>query len=478
MKQSKFMDIFLHLRPAYQKQFVAFLGFRAIPSHRKYIPLVETLSKGTKTGEEPKEEWAGLIWKNEAYSPSRLYTALSELFDYLEEFLALQQIRQHTMLREQLALGTIESDGPEEILPKQLRALQREISHQPYRHDEYHWHCMKAAEAGDAAFMKKQVRLYDPHLQEKSDALDRYYFTRKLKTACEIINRNNIIGRKYDTGFLHPLIQHLDTDTDLKEVPSVKIYLSIYRMLEYQQETDFEALKHLLEQYTTLFPREEARDLYDYALNFCIKKINVGQSAFVEKAFHLYRNMLDSGVAFRGPYLTQWDFKNLVTLGNRLKKYDWVEKFLHEHKVHLEPEFRENAFNFNLANVYYEQGESRKALRILNSVEFTDIFYGLSARSLLLKLYFESGDEEAFYNLADAFGAWIKRNEKISVYQKNIHRNLIRFTKKAMDLRLSSLPGDKVQSESARWIYKLDNGTEVANSEWIRTIFTDILQKT
>lgn len=478
MKQSKFTDIFLHLRPASQKQFVAFLGFRAIPSHRKYIPLVEKLSKGTKTAEQPKEEWARLVWKNEPYSASRLYTALSELFDYLEEFLAFQQIRHHKMLREQWALATIESQGPEEVLPKQLRALQREISHQPYRHDEYHWHCMKVAEVGDASFMKKQARLYDLHLQEKSDALDRYYFTRKLRTACEIINRNNIIGRRYDAGFLYPLVQYLDTDTPLREVPSVKIYLSVYRMLEYQQETDFETLKYLLEQHTPLFPREEARDLYDYALNFCIKKINVGQSVFAEEAFLLYRNMLDSGVAFRGPYLTQWDFKNLVTLGNRLKKYDWVEQFLHEHKAHIEPEFRENAFNFNLANVYYEQGESRKALRILNSVEFTDVFYGLSARSLLLKLYFESGDEEAFYNLADAFGAWIKRNEKISVYQKNIHRNLIRFTKKAMDLRLSSLSGEHLQTECTQWMHKLDHGTEVANSEWVRAIFIGIIQDT
>src|SRR5690606_24937164 len=131
-----------------------------------------------------------------------------------------------------------------------------------FRNDYYHWLSFRAAEMGDAIFMKKQLRLYDPYLQEKTDALDRYYFTRKLKTACEVINRNNIIGRKYDPGFLLPLTTYLASDPELKETPSVKIYLAIYDVLEKQRETDFVILKQLLGQYASLFPREEARDLY------------------------------------------------------------------------------------------------------------------------------------------------------------------------------------------------------------------------
>ncbi len=93
---------------------------------------------------------------------------------------------------------------------------------------------------------------------------------------------------------------------------------------------------------------------------------------------------------------------------------------------------RENAYTYNLANVYFNSGEYSRSLKLLQQVEFSDVYYQSDSKSILLKTYFELEETESFFYHATAFRTFLKRNKLISDYQRTIYLNLIRNSSQLM----------------------------------------------
>ena len=77
--------------------------------------------------------------------------------------------------------------------------------------------------------------------------------------------------------------------------------------------------------------------------------------------------------------------------------------------------------------------------------DYDDILFNLSAKSMLIKIYFEESEYSALDSLLESLRTYINRKKAIA-YHKNIYNNLIRFTKRLV--RIS--PYDKAQKEKLR----------------------------
>lgn len=127
----------------------------------------------------------------------------------------------------------------------------------------------------------------------------------------------------------------------------------------------------------------------------------------------------------------QWDLKNMVSIALRLGEYPWTYGIINSLKPELPDDVRENAYTYNLANYYYETKDFRKATRLLQSVEFTDVYYNLDSKSMLLKIYFEQDEEESFFALVTTFKAYLNRNKLISAGTFDTYSNLMKYARKA-----------------------------------------------
>ncbi len=121
-----------------------------------------------------------------------------------------------------------------------------------------------------------------------------------------------------------------------------------------------------------------------------------------------------------------------MTIGLRLKEYDWVRAFLDRELRRLPEKERSNAQRYNLGNYFFHTGQYHAAIRIFQQVEFSDLYYQLDVRAILLKVYFELGEEELFDYHASAFRTFLSRNRKVSDYQRLIYRNFISFASRTL----------------------------------------------
>ncbi|MGB1242987.1 MAG: hypothetical protein ACPG49_10730, partial [Chitinophagales bacterium] len=143
------------------------------------------------------------------------------------------------------------------------------------------------------------------------------------------------------------------------------------------------------------------------------------------------------------------------------KEFAWTEEFIETYKDKLAPNFRQNAYAYNLAYLYFHQNQFDNALKLLHEVTFEDIGYSIKSRTLLLRVYYELDEIDPFYSLIDSFKIYLKRNKLLSESRKKIYLNFIKFI-----ARLSRLP--KGQNSRLLKIKKqIEETSNTANGNWL-----------
>jgi len=304
-------------------------------------------------------------------------------------------------------------------------------------------------------------RNIDTELQNLVDNLDAYYLSKKLKYSCEIINRMNILNVDYDVSLLNHLIDYVEAN-NFKEVPSVMVYYQVLKTLrEPEQEANYTILKALVVEHLFKFKKEEQNDLYGYLQNYCIKQINSGNNNYLIKLFEIYDEKLTHNISINNDSIAEFDFKNIVTVALRVEKYEWTEKFIDKYQKYLPDDHHENAVNYNKARLYFYLKEYKEGLKHLLAVEFTDIYYSLDSRALLLKTYYELDDVESAASLINAFRIYLKRDKTISDYQKLTYSNFLKIVHQLIRLKM----GYKINLEQIE--KQLFDIKEIADLTWL-----------
>ena len=131
---------------------------------------------------------------------------------------------------------------------------------------------------------------------------------------------------------------------------------------------------------------------------------------------------------------------------------------------------RENAWIFNKAAWHYAVGQLSEVVDLLNRVEYTDIRYNLGAKALLVRTWFDLGEEEALLSLIDSFRQYLHRNQLINDYRAQGFRNLLRLTRRALLIK-SEMPFQEknaTQRDLNRLEKSIQEEANVINKKWLQ----------
>src|ERR1041385_8458610 len=127
------------------------------------------------------------------------------------------------------------------------------------------------------------------NIGETVEYLDRFYLARKLQLCCEIFNVKNVLAVDYKVFLLDEILSHLKNKS-YSDTAVILIYFRILMtLLESENENHFSALRHLLKEHENKFTLPELREMYQYVLNYCIKKINLGNIHYQKTLFEIYK---------------------------------------------------------------------------------------------------------------------------------------------------------------------------------------------
>lgn len=448
-----------------QKEWASFSEYLLSPllnKHQELIPLAQWMS--LQSLQWPAEKAWNAAYPHTPWDNKRFNYLMAWLLDAATRFLTWQHWAQHPSAARITTARLLSERGLDKHYEFETERLRREIQNHSIKDAAWWLTSFELNEVERQHFSRQETRRSNPFLQKGADFLDRYYFTQKLKYACAMMSEQGIVASDAEYLFVEETAEFIAKNAELYlNEPSIAVYYHIWRMLtsESDSETEFRRLRSLIQTRLDHFTREDGRNLYEYALNYCIRQIRHLREPYVGEALQLYETGIDTGILLIDEKLSPWHYKNVVKLGLRSGRYEWTEQFIRQKNGLLEASFRDDALHFNLADLYFFTKNFDSALEHLHQVEFSDIHYNLGAKEMLAKIYCETGAEDALFSLLNAFKIYLRRNKIIGEQVQRPYLNFIRLLEKVMKCRPKEralLRGQIEQTESVvakSWLLEL-----------------------
>lgn len=393
----------------------------------------------------------------------RLGYLMSDIVDHIEDFIRYNKHMADDMEGYVHLLNQYNSWEADKFFEQTLREARTTLDSEPYRNAPHYFQAYLLQSELNAYFDRQKKRAYDASLQEAANYLDLFYLSTKLKYSCELINRQKLVASDYTVRLLKEITAHLK-ETAYDDHPSIAIYFQVLMtFIEGENEVHFEKLRVLLNEHTEKFPPSEARDMYAYAQNYTIRKINAGDKKYLREYFDLSRSALEKGLLTVDGDLSPWTYKNIVVAALRVGEFEWAEQFIKQYKAKLNEKFRSNAYNYNMGALMFYKGQFGEALRLINQVEFTDIFYVLDTRTMQIKIYYQLDEWDPMQSAIEAFKVYLRRNKTLSDNVKQLYNNFLKFVE-----RLSKLTKrDKQKLEELK--ERIEETRQIADIGWLQT---------
>jgi hypothetical protein len=403
-----------------------------------------------------KEKVFKAVFPKQAFDKKHFNHIQNYLFRLVEQFIAQQQLMDDPFEQDQRILTAFLDARLDKHYIFKRNQLKRILEAETIQDEQFYFQKYRLAKTENEHFILQRQRIIDPAIQESYDALDVFYLIEKLKFLAQMIDRQKQFPQSYNVQEFEYLDRQI-LQKNILDIPSIKIYRQLVLMLMSEEDvTQFDIFRNYLEEYSDLVQAEELKRLFLFAINYCIRKIAAGLP-FQQNLLELYYSGLENGTLLEFGVLSPWTYKNVVQLGLAQGDIGWVERFIEQYAEKLPANFREDAYHYNLAALFYAKKNYEDAMTYLNRVQYSDISYKLWSKELLVKIYFELDAFEALHSLLSSFEQLVKRNKQISKPQREAFRNFIRITGKLM----------KVQQPTEKLRKSILDTTQLRERKWL-----------
>ena len=406
-----------------------------------------------------------VVWEQlnpgKPYDDVRMRKYFSDLLKLLEGYIAQEIYQENPLHQATYLMDAVIRRKLSKLYNTTLGSARRLSDQQKYRPANYYYHQYQIEKNYYRLNRSLGKRDFATNVEEIANNLDRFYLAEKLKYYCDVLSQQYAVSYEYQILFLEEIVAHIQRYR-YEEVPPIAVYFQIYlAYTEGDNEAHYFKLKELLEKYGLEFPKEEALEIYTFAINYCTRKINKGYQDFLREYFDLYKDLLKKDILIIDGEMDTGLFRNIVLVGLRLGEMGWTERFIYEYQHFLPQAQRENIVTFNLSFLFFYKRDYDKVIETLRHVEYEDVITNLNAKTLLLLTYYEMDEIEPLYSLMESFRAYLNRHKNLSSRRRKSFLQLIRFVKKLT----KTMPGEIKRIEALR--EELQNTKGVASSQWI-----------
>lgn len=293
----------------------------------------------------------------------------------------------------------------------------------------------------------------------------------QLRLLCAMVNRYRILRPSEIPEWVREEAARLRRESP-ESPPLVQLYR---RCLELQlnpaSRVAYARFSDLLLAESSRLSRKEGHDLYQYLINYHIRRFNQDQKerSAAEAITFLYQQLLDTGLLLENGHLSPWNYKNIVTLVSRIGQLDWLEEFMAQYETRLWRDYGGNSANFCRGLYAFYRRDFREAIRRMETVltDFRDVFWGLEARALLLRALYESDRHDELNTAYHSARMYVGRKggKNVSTAHKTSYGNfylaLYRLSK------LVTVPREKRTAKLKKLEEEIRQTDHLPNSSWL-----------
>lgn len=434
MQKSRLFKLFQQLDAWETKHLHQFLNSPFFNRRKDVVDLLEYMigQRAAVAPDYSKHSAFEAIFPNQPFNEQEMYLLMSYLSKLVEQFLAFREISKDKLLIKRNLAKSFREAKEEDGFVRTLREGKKMLEKQPLR-DGLYLRQMYEFEFENYTYLGSRSRSTENNLQELGDAFDQMYIAEKLRQFCLQASHAAVFKKEYRTPMQEAILSVLEKQPSLLEQPTIAIYYTCFQAIATGKEQYFQVLRKEMKRHLNRFTHSEIRGIYLLAINFCIRQMNTGRPEFVEEILELYQDGLANDHLLERGEISRFTFGNVVLMGIKLKRYDWVEQFLYEYRNKLPLQFRKSSYQYRMALLRYEQHRYPEAMKLLASFDAADPLMNLGAKFTLLKIYVEQKEYDVLDSLLESMRIYLQRKEVMG-YHKEYYSQIIRLTKKLIGL--------------------------------------------
>jgi hypothetical protein len=399
------------------------------------------------------------VYPQHALNDQKLRLLFSDLLKLVEAFfIEIEQQKKPTEKETHLTKAYLQRGLTKQFLRTHKSAIEKN-EEQAYRHADYYQSALHLAwlqYQHDAAVS----RTGDFNLQALSELTDQGYFLHKLRLACLQLSHQKVFKTEYAFGALPFVLEYVERH-QLTQIPAIGLYYDCYQFLtNTDAEQHFQAFQERLSKDAALFPPDELRTLYLLAINYAIKKVNELRADWFGPTLRLYQDALSRNLLLEHGVLSRFAFNNIVAIGLRTGETGWTTQFIHQYASFLEKKHRQAIIHFNQARIAYAQRDYDQVLTLLQQADYKDILNNLIAKTLLLKVYYETKSYASLESHLASMRIFIQRHKQLGYHQVN-YLKLIKFTQLMVQMESTGKPTKQ------EFVAMVENEEGLVEREWL-----------
>lgn len=444
--QSSFLHpIYSQLTKIEWRQLQKFVASPYFNGRNQLNPLVTFLSEAYLNNSIPsKTSVFQHVFPDIPFDDQLWRLSISQLYKLTEQWLAIRAIQKDIRYPKFQLLPFYRTNNLEGHYLRTEKHLQKTVNKIAQKDADY-YEMQYQIEWEQYRFLSTGKRTASFNLQAVSDSMDLAYMARKLRYACLAISHQTVYKTQYDLGLLQHLTVYLNEHPKLLDHPALGLYYYCYLAFTENDESHFQTFIELLGRHSNALPLVELRNLHLLAINFGIRQINASRSTYDLPVLELYQLALKNDLLLENGRLSHFAFNNIVAIGVRKGAIEWIETFIHNYQSKLERRHRKVAFSLGMARIEHARKNYGAALLQLQQADYKDFINNIIAKTLQMKIYFETGEYEVLDPHLRNMKTYIKRQRAFGYHRDN-YLNIIKFTRAIMDLP----PFDKKAKEDLR----------------------------
>lgn len=384
-------------------------------------------------------------------SPNAFDKLTSHFYNFLQEFLARQELLSDPLHIQQLAFRAyIKKDFEWKEIRRRYKEASRELDKLPQTSRLLHERL-----AFDLDLTRKStyrnIASSERGFELLLETLEADYVTQKLRILCAIANDQKIFASPTpNQESLQSMLPFRNTWPTL-----AKLYFEVYQLLTGAEEKNFmKRLQGLLDQQqvdSSGYPQEDMLDLYGFLLNALARKVNKGLPGTLKDLNLLYDHLLGNGALLIEGKMHSNHFKNIISVKLKCGNVQDARNCFDEFKDKIRDDSEQNVVRYNHTLILYAEqhlelaAQELEALCNLTGDQKLDLFYGLDMRANLLKIYFDLLDkaqdtpilwdetDEKLTRLLESFKGYIVR-KKLPGRRKNSYEHFRKHLKSLYSL--------------------------------------------
>ena len=386
------------------------------------------------------------IFTGAEYNDDFMRMLLFGMTKLAEDYLAYLRMKNSEWEMKRLLIWELNERHLDKSVDKALKKTLEDLDKTNKKTSDWYYFKYKVQYENISYLRRKYLNRFDKFLKEAPlgdlhKEFTAYYLITILKMHVFLLNTQKIFNTDKDIASFEQVIDTLDKKF-LKETPLIEIYYTLTMLLHTEEEEYFFTLKKKLTDYEESIDNYDVLELLINLQNYCSRRIRRGDIGFAKDLFDLYRMEVEGEYYMHYGFVHDVLYKGIVEIGVEIGEGAWVKKFTENYKDQLQPEIKDDVYNYGKSFIAFSDGEFENALEHLSKIKLYDIHSKIEVKELSAKIYFEMKLEDMLFSLTDTFRHLLTNSKILSDFRKTAYFNFIKYIKRLYKMNLKPDRGD------------------------------------